>query len=399
MHFSSKSEEFMNYFLENFNSYIQSKTFNQQKNVDNISKILYRQIRLASIMIYKKKIEKKVDSTFNHTSSLLNSHYVPTYILNFIQTKSLKKIQYKTIIQSNRNIEINFILFKNKYNTKIFDNYITWILIWLYMINNKTKCSKTLKIYIYMTPFIKELPYNQSITLSPDNANSAVTTSCVVNGEIIIFREEEWFKVLIHETFHVLGMDFSSMNCDKINKQIYKQFPITSEFNLFEAYSEFWATIINCAFCCFNLLDEDKNKQNFMLYMEFCIQAEQIFSLFQMNKVLNFIGISYKNLYTKDEIGEYSRLLYKEKTNIFSYYIVKSILLYHIGDFLNIMDMTYNFTKTETNLFRFVNFISKYKNNTKFLEDFEKLNPNNLQLDGKIKTSMRMSICEIYNEN
>ena len=56
---------------------------------------------------------------------MLNSHYVPTYILNFIQTKSLKKIQYKTIIQSNRNIEINFILFKNKYNTKIFDNYIT----------------------------------------------------------------------------------------------------------------------------------------------------------------------------------------------------------------------------------------------------------------------------------
>ena len=147
------------------------------------------------------------------------------------------------------------------------------------------------------------------------------------------------------------------------------------------------------------LILADKNKQNFMLYMEFCIQAEQIFSLFQMNKVLNFIGISYKNLYTKDEIGEYSRLLYKEKTNIFSYYIVKSILLYHIGDFLNIMDMTYNFTKTETNLFRFVNFISKYKNNTKFLEDFEKLNPNNLQLDGKIKTSMRMSICEIYNEN
>ena len=55
MHFSSESEEFMNYFLENFNSYIQPKTFNQQKNVDNISKILYRQIRLASIMIDKKK--------------------------------------------------------------------------------------------------------------------------------------------------------------------------------------------------------------------------------------------------------------------------------------------------------------------------------------------------------
>ena len=250
-----------------------------------------------------------------------------------------------------------------------------------------------------MTPFLKELPYNQSITLSPDNANSAVTTSCVVNGEIIIFRKEEWFKVLIHETFHVLGMDFSSMNCDKINKQIYKQFPITSEFNLYDAYCEFWATIINCAFCCFNLLEDDKNKQDFMLYMDFCIQAEQMFSLFQMNKVLNFIGITYKNLYTKDEIGEHSRLLYKEKTNIFAYYIVKSILLYHIGDFLNIMGMAYNFTKTETNLFRFVNFISKCKDNTKFLEDFEKLNPNNMQLNGNIKTSMRMSICEIYNEN
>ena len=49
--------------------------------------------------------------------------------------------------------------------------------------------------------------------LEPININGGVSNVCVKNSlsEIVIFRREEWFKVLIHETFHNYGLDFSDL--------------------------------------------------------------------------------------------------------------------------------------------------------------------------------------------
>ena len=55
-------------------------------------------------------------------------------------------------------------------------------------------CAKTLVVYFYLTPAKKTLPRNQGITLDSSNCNSAVTTSCTPNGEILVYRKEEWFK-------------------------------------------------------------------------------------------------------------------------------------------------------------------------------------------------------------
>ena len=46
------------------------------------------------------------------------------------------------------------------------------------------KCSKTLKIYGFLTPFKKQLPGNQFTVISQNHCNSAVTTSCIPHGEI-----------------------------------------------------------------------------------------------------------------------------------------------------------------------------------------------------------------------
>ena len=40
-------------------------------------------------------------------------------------------------------------------------------------------------------------------------------------SEIIIFRNEEWFKVFVHETFHLFGVDFSNMSNLKKSKDIF----------------------------------------------------------------------------------------------------------------------------------------------------------------------------------
>ena len=59
------------------------------------------------------------------------------------------------------------------------------------------------------------------------HVNTGFTTTCPVDSEIVIFREEEWFKVFIHETFHNFALDFSDMNnsaCHKIVLDILSQF-------------------------------------------------------------------------------------------------------------------------------------------------------------------------------
>ena len=75
------------------------------------------------------------------------------------------------------------------------------------------------------------------------------------------------------------------MHCSrcKSNKKIKQIFPIESEFNIFEAYSEFWAVVLNCALISFNNA-KNNNLEDFLLYMDFCIQIEIMFSLFQINK-------------------------------------------------------------------------------------------------------------------
>ena len=56
------------------------------------------------------------------------------------------------------------------------------------------------------------LPENKTDILDQVNCNTAVTYACAVNGECLIYRKEEWFKVFIHETFHAYEFQPDSVN-------------------------------------------------------------------------------------------------------------------------------------------------------------------------------------------
>ena len=46
------------------------------------------------------------------------------------------------------------------------------------------------------------------------------------------------------------------------------------------------------------------------------------------------MNLSYEQLYEKDKMSDVSRLLHKERTYVFSYYILKCVLLYHYDEFV-----------------------------------------------------------------
>ena len=136
------------------------------------------------------------------------------------------------------------------------------IFIWFFLANKYklSICSKDLSIYLYLTNTPKLSPSVSSEKIDIDHANSGFTYGCLPKNtpnEIYIYREEEWFKVLIHETIHSFGMEFSSHPNieDYANKKMIELFHLPAEskenyyggggYNIFESYTEMTAEIMN----------------------------------------------------------------------------------------------------------------------------------------------------------
>jgi hypothetical protein len=282
---------------------------------------------------------------------------------------------------------------------------------WLYILNiySSKTCVKNLTIYFYFTSLEKRLPQSNIVVLDEINVNTAFTYSCPKNSEIVVFRKEEWFKVFIHETFHNFGLDFSNMKINESTQHILKIFPVNSYVNLYEAYSEFWAEIINALFCSFLNLENKNNLNQFLKYSEFFINFERTYSFFQLVKVLNFMGLTYKDLYLKNPKSELLRkTMYKEKSNILSYYVIKTILLNSYQDFLKWCSINNSsllqFKKTIVNQKLFCLFIEKKYKIKSIITSIEKTENFFMKIKNKkndnlfydnLLHNMRMSICEI----
>jgi hypothetical protein len=301
---------------------------------------LYKDILTANNYVQNSSISYKKDiiSSTENKLKLPTSKYFPKVIREYIQHTSYSLLKYKLNLNS-REITVCFYVFGEKQATdKIYRSYVMKMYTWLYICAkyaHKT-CGEEMLINIFLTPFKKTLPINKTTMLSGEHVNTAFTIWCVPDGEITIFREEEWFKVFIHETFHSYGLDFALYNSNHLLKVLEKTFPIKSEFNANEAYAETWARIINCVFYSFYSLDNKNDIQTFLLYAEFCLQLERIFSICQVNKILNYMGLNYEDLYSSREKSVYLRQqLYKENTHVFCYYILTAVFFNNYIKFMN----------------------------------------------------------------
>ena len=285
-------------------------------------------------------LKPKIVKFNNNKLELYNHHFFPTNIKKYIQDNGKYVLMYECIILD-RNINIYFTLFSEsdikhiqKYN-KYVENMCTWLYICnLYSDRECNKCS--LKIYVNLTPIDKMLPLNHTQTLNAENVNTALTYPCVNDGAIVIFRNEEWMKVFIHETFHSYGFDLSHTS-NNLYDFMQNIFPINSEMKLCEAYSETWARIINANLCSYNSLKNKDDVETYLLYVNFSLVVERIWSTCQMNKVLHFMGLEYEDLHKQSEVSSILRKkMYKENSNVFSYYILTSIFLNNYIDFMQL---------------------------------------------------------------
>jgi len=412
MQFSNTSQEYFNFFIEHFNKCIIKNKESEQKIQNKIFNKLFLDIREAD------KYVKTLNAFDNCLSGIVldikskkglalpstySNDYFPQEIRKVIETKTVNKILYYCVLNE-RKITLTFFTFKNETNFAIYDKYAKQVFMLIAILTHysSSECSKSLNIFIYLTDFKRIIPDNNYTILGSYNVNGGFTTTCDKNSEIVVYRKEEWFKVLIHEAFHNLGLDFSKMNTNQFHSKIKQLFPINSKFNIFESYCEFWARILNSAFCSYNVIDNKNDKDAFKTFLDFFIQIERLFSLFQCNKILNFLGISYQNLYETDNGSHIAREnLYKEKTNVFAYYIVTAFLL---DNYVNVMNWCnknnlscFKFNNSQRNLDLFYNLIENSYKRNEFLKNLMCVSNYASKLNKKTNKNNKLANNEINN--
>lgn len=427
MKLTRTSQSLMNYFNSIKEQCIKPIKFT--KHTQDILEQLYDDIMDAHEQLQElKKMHKRANTTFyqvrinriTNVSQIVKpstflSNYFPANIRAHIGKHAMFTITY-TFPVFDKKITVIFTVEEDNINAlvPIYNKYIEHIYLWLHVLNSYAAptCSQTLTIYLYFTSFSKTLPDTPIEVLDVINVNTAVTTSCQPQTEIVVYRKEEWFKVLLHETFHSFGLDFSNMNNEECTSRILKIFPVKSKVNLFESYCEFWAEIVNVLFCSFRAI---KDKYDFNAFMARCAEfmnMEINYSVFQVVKTLNFMGLNYEAMHSSKEYAKILRNnLYKENTNVLSYYVVRMILMTNVQATLNWCDVNngsnllLQFKKTAQNQRAFCDFIGKYYNSAYTLnsvscmqrvwrELMEKYGVNTSKKNF-LMNNMRMSICEL----
>ena len=212
------------------------------------------------------------------------------------------------------------------FTSVFFANSVKLMYMWLRIATQHAPaaCSRRMNIDIYLTRETKQMSGDPGEPLGALHANTAFTTTCLPETNVVIFRQEEWFKVFVHETFHSLGLDFSDMKFDGIKQDMSERFCLRSQFELFETYNETWAELINLMFVGFL---STSSISRAIPRIETMLQDEICFSLFQSVKILQRHGRTLSGLCTTSPPIEY-----REDANVFCYYVLKSMTLFGIND-------------------------------------------------------------------
>ena len=234
------------------------KTF-KLNNLKNLNKIYF----------LMKKYNKKQSFNIQLNNTLIRpvtlskneNKFIPQHIRNYI-FNNIKKQYQINIKLKNREINIyisdNKPILKNKLNKLI--NKIIYIIKTLDDLT--TKQPTKLDLFIYLSSQKKILPKNKNDILTNNNMNSGYTTYLTSdNREIVVYREEELVKVLIHELIHYYDFDIKT-TIDFMENKLF----IKNCLKLYgESYTDTWARILNIMFIA---VEKTKNYDDYYKFLQ-----------------------------------------------------------------------------------------------------------------------------------
>jgi hypothetical protein len=266
--------------------------------------------------------------------------YIPDEIRKTIDEAEWTGLEQEGILQGGRKFHIWLAVPKHSSSSSQLRSYLHYVIVWLQFVSTiaRQQCAEELKIHLILTDAKKRVPSEDAGPVDEIHANTAFTTFCSKQNEIFVYRREEWFKVFLHETFHCLGLDFSHMAIgprgDQSNECILSHFPALdpdTDVRLYETFCEVWAELFHLMFRLFT--DRRTVKCYPFSESQFIreLKLEQAFSIYQSNKILRLSDFNYSDLFSKKD----ERMMYRENTQAFSYYVLKSVLLWHVDAFIH----------------------------------------------------------------
>lgn len=292
----------------------------------------YKQLCAASThydKLSKKDIfreERDVNIDQHSTINRFSSKYLPhIYLKELLEEKKCTFFHFRI---GDRIFNLTFYKI-HAISKKDFDQLFKSIWMWLYIISKhpQIECVKQLELTIAFLSHKKIFTginangNNIAQTLDSLHVNSALTQVCQPTNKMLIYRKEECFKVFLHESFHCFGLDFSIQNNEQIHEELHRIFNLDGSIELaaYESYTEFWGEVLNMMFNAFFISDDFRS---FSLCFEGIMNVEQRFSQIQVAKILLLTGttlVDFKNLV--------------QKTHVFEYYILKTMLLLNSNSF------------------------------------------------------------------
>lgn len=396
MSITNEGYNFINNYMDFFNFFNTTEELNKKIIKKLYSDVFHSNMFAKSFVktVHKESIE--ITEINKHIINELNisnfTSFTSSHVLK--DTRNIKKLVRYSFSINNIGYQLVFLLLNNNDERIINNKLKTFIRNIHFLTKFMNSKMKTLKIVILYSTEKKE-KNNDKKTLNANNVNTGVTRSCAINGNIFLYRQEELVKVFIHELIHAKCIDFSNINANTETLNIVKEmFNINSDFIISEAYSEFWANIINTLFVAL-----DVSKSGFEdFYDNFTILhiIEKIFSLHQIVSILNYMDLTYKDIIENKNLSRYS-----EDTNVFAYYILKTIWLYFGNDYLLFMKKNNSNLLNSNNSTMYIKSLiiktKKYYKHKKFLSMIAKMekkfNKKNKR-DSVMENSLRMTILE-----
>ena len=361
-----------------------------------------------------------------YNKHFINNRFIDNKIVDYIKNKPSSLLTYNLLLD-NKKIRINFIVYTKISQKQLinFDKNVKAMLAKIYLISKLTNndiCSKHgLSIYLFFTPFKRELAKNSQI-LGATNVNGGFCYGCVPHGEIIIYRQEEAFKVFSHELIHNFGVDkyfwefisnvkINNSKENKIYNKFLDNFNIVREkdLGLQECLVEFWGEFINNAIYSYIYANEcnlSTYKQKFKFYnhiFKTIMKFEITHSFFQTTKILHHYNINYTDILSKYNTNS----KFRENSHVFSYYILKLYLIYNYTEFINsgisiTRENSIKFNYSLQNMINFLNYIISVSNANSLLTNFKFMQKNFLFLKSQNKcreinyllNNLRMSVIE-----
>ena len=290
-----------------------------------------------------------------------NNTYFPEEIQDHILNEPSTATTYQFNVHD-RKVVLHFVVFDDAMNTlkenKNLDEHARRVCALIHLVSahaSRSTCSATMNIFIYMTDFKKRFPTEKGQSLDAIHANTGMSYHCAKNNDVVVYREEEWFKVLIHELFHAFGLSFIEGDMEAevhagMQRSLQSMYAISHPVRIYETYCEIWARILNVVFDCFVDDDDatakrqrsanpiqatDLQLQVFMECVMDGLQSNAHFAQQQCAKLMRYMDLTYATLAnsTKQNRDIVSKK-YRENTNIFAYYVLTCVLLHSPDEFI-----------------------------------------------------------------